>query len=100
MKELVFIYDKLKDEEVQKKVFGRVVKSEKDVLRGWKKTKIMMGDEIYPIVVQDYGASVTGIVILIDVDELDKLDDFKTSRYVRRKVNLESGRDGWIYVRA
>jgi gamma-glutamylcyclotransferase (GGCT)/AIG2-like uncharacterized protein YtfP len=98
--ENLFVYGTLKNAEVQKGVIGRVVKKEEDILRGWKKTRILVGSEVFPVINRDDKSNVYGQVIVLDSDELEKVDDYKTSSYRRMKVFLASGKDAWVYVRA
>lgn len=100
MKEFLFVYGTLKSLEIQKKIFGRVIPSELDFLGRFKKTKVMIGVEVYPCIVEDDKGSVAGQVLAVDSDELEKVDDYETSFYRRRKVRLKSGREAWVYVKS
>ena len=98
--ENLFVYGNLKNSETLKKVIGRDVKKEDGILRGWKKNKILVGGEIRMDLARDDKSNVYGYVLVLDTDELDKADDYKTSSYRRMKVFLASGKEAWVHVRA
>lgn len=95
----LFVYGTLKNAVVQKREIGRIITGEKDILKGYKKTTVNIGDNVYPIIVHDKESEVEGIVLSISDEELNKLDDYETSAYRRIKVKLKSGKKAWVYVK-
>lgn len=98
-KEKLFVYGTLRDENVQKKVFGRIAKSARDALVGYKKSEIVIGGETYPVLVPDSGSIIEGRVLEISPKELKLIDEYETDAYKRVKVVLKSGESVWVYVK-
>lgn len=97
MKELLFVYGTLKDSEVQKEVIGRTVKAIPDILEGYKKSKVKINGNTYPILVPDSNNSIEGLVISLAPKELKLIDEYETKAYKRKKVILKSGKRAWVY---
>ena len=100
MNHKLFIYGTLKDSEVQKRILGREVVGESDVLQGYKKTTIELDSVKYPIIIEDVLSSVRGKVIEVSDEELSKIDNYESGRYQRIQVMLESGIEAWVYKAA
>lgn len=96
--ELLFVYGTLKSKEVQRKVIGREINSSKDALKGYKLTKTMINNEIYPAIIRDDKSKVYGELLKLDIEDLKKIDDYEGNDYDRTKILLESGLTAWVYV--
>jgi gamma-glutamylcyclotransferase (GGCT)/AIG2-like uncharacterized protein YtfP len=98
MKELLFVYGDLKKAENQIKILGRQVASEEDILEGWKKTKIMANANVFSTAIRADNAVIFGKVLPLDIDELDKVEDFLRD-YQKQRINLKSGKSAWIFFK-
>ena len=98
-KEKIFVYGTLSDPEVQKHVFGRVVSSVICVLDGYKRSKILIDGDIYPIIIPRKKGKVLGSIIEVTTSELKKIDKYETSAYRRKKVVLKNNLVAWVYVK-
>jgi gamma-glutamylcyclotransferase (GGCT)/AIG2-like uncharacterized protein YtfP len=99
MKELLFVYGSLKKAEVQKKLLGIELAGQKDILKRWKKTTILVKGQGLTILVPDDKSVVFGEVVSVDSDDWEKIDDFQTMVYRRIRTRLESGKEAWVYVK-
>ena len=98
-KHLLFIYGTLQEIEVQKKVFGRMAKSNPDRLSGYKKEDIKTQDGgTYPIAIHNKGFFIDGSTIEVTDLELIMIDKYETNEYKRIVRILDSGRKAWVYV--
>ncbi|HEX9924832.1 MAG TPA: gamma-glutamylcyclotransferase family protein [Anaerolineae bacterium] len=95
--EYLFVYGTLMDPPVQRMVFGRIVCGQPDTLSGYEKDQIDLGAGVYPIIRQKIGGTVEGLVITVTPAELKLIDDYEGSTYQRKKVELASGRQAWVY---
>jgi gamma-glutamylcyclotransferase (GGCT)/AIG2-like uncharacterized protein YtfP len=95
----VFVYGTLQQPEVQQSVIGRIVTTKPAKLAGYAKDTIVINGASYPIAVPSDQASIDGLVLGIEDEELPKLDKYETDAYIRVKVRLESGQEAWTYCR-
>ena len=106
--EYLFSYGTLKNPEVQVELFGRELRSFKDVLTGYRVQEIEIRDEDFlstgsqslqkiaiPSVEED---TIEGLVLEMSRDELLKADAYEPDDYHRVKVNLASGKQAWLYA--
>lgn len=96
---------------MQLDTFGRVPRSDEDVLPGYTVDYADIGDarvaglsglHVHPIV-RETGSprdKVTGVVLHLSEDEIDAADEYEVSLYRRVEAALESGRTAWVYVTA
>ena len=98
--EYTFVYGTLKDTKVQKKIVGRVVEGESDVLDGYSKSKIMINGEEYPIAVKNKLGFIEGKLLKVTSNELRAIDEYETKDYKRMKVRLKSGKSAWVYFKS
>jgi gamma-glutamylcyclotransferase (GGCT)/AIG2-like uncharacterized protein YtfP len=111
MKEWLFSYGTLRRDDVQLQLFGRLVESLPDTLKGYRIQDIenkwdTPGTEGY----QPYhlmalpsgnpGDKVEGRVLELSKEELLVADQYEPEDYKRILVGLESGKKAWIYVAA
>lgn len=96
MKEQLFVYGTLKNPKVQRRVFGRVEKGIPDILKGYKRSKVMINNKIYPIIIPSNG-SIRGLIISVTTKELKLIDKYETNAYKKKKIVLKSGKVAWVY---
>lgn len=108
---LLFSYGTLQIENVQWESFGRRLDGADDAMPGYKQSLIEItdpeiirksGKRFHPIVVStgDLLDEVTGKVFRITEAELAAADEYEVSDYKRVSVQLKSGKDAWVYVKA
>lgn len=97
--EKLFLYGTLREPEIQKEVLGRTADSVPDILEGFRKLKITIGGQTYPMLIPSDDGSVDGDVIEVSEEEFHKIDEYETRIYMKRKANLKSGTIAWVYVR-
>jgi len=111
MSEYLFSYGTLQKEEVQIKLFGRILPGSNDILKSYKIVTIEIKDESFLskgeekyqstlIFTNDQTDWVKGTVLEITKDELLLTDKYEPADYKRIKVIPESGKQAWIYVAA
>ena len=95
----LFSYGTLQEPDVQKMIFARVLKGNKDVLKSHAISEVMVGG-LYPTIreSQDSEDRVEGYVYVIREEELPLVDTYEGEAYRRKKVVLESGVNAWVYV--
>ncbi len=107
---LLFAYGTLRDPDVQRALFGRLVACENDSLAGFAVDHVEITD---PSVVATSGSDrhpilrpgtpddvVAGSCLRLTADELDAVDRYEVGDYRRVLVTLTSGRRAWVYVSA
>jgi gamma-glutamylcyclotransferase (GGCT)/AIG2-like uncharacterized protein YtfP len=111
MAEVLFSYGTLRDEKVQRVVFGRTVQSTPDAIVGYKRVDVKIesqqavaisGIAVHTIL-EPAGPDATpieGVLFRITADELARADAYESAEYKRIKVKLRSGTEAWVYVRA
>ena len=110
MNEYLFSYGTLQKNEVQLELFGRLLSGVTDILRGYKLSTIEIQDGNFlakgeetsqlTVVISDDKDTVEGMVFEISLDELLLADRYEPAGYMRVKVELESGKQAWIYLAA
>jgi gamma-glutamylcyclotransferase (GGCT)/AIG2-like uncharacterized protein YtfP len=106
---LLFSYGTLQQKEVQIANFGRELLGNKDILQGYIIDEIEITDErviresgkaIHPILrfTGNSADEVSGTVFEITDADLMRADDYEVDDYVRISVNLQSGKECWIYA--
>jgi len=99
MEEKVFTYGTLQKPEVQMKIIGRIINSNPDILKGFRKSTIEVNKNRYPIIIEDGNSNeeIDGKILVVNTEELIKLDKYETKAYQRKKVILKSGISAWAY---
>jgi gamma-glutamylcyclotransferase (GGCT)/AIG2-like uncharacterized protein YtfP len=97
--ENLFAYGTLKNLDVQKKIFGRVLEGGEDILSGYRLENIIIDKITYPIIVTGVGSVVPGIVFNLSKKEIDEVDVYEGDQYERVRVVLNSGIKSWVYVK-
>jgi gamma-glutamylcyclotransferase (GGCT)/AIG2-like uncharacterized protein YtfP len=100
MQHPIFIYGTLRDPEVRRQVFGRLVTGTPDHLDGYGLAQIEVDGQPYPNIVLEDGAAVAGEVIELSDDELHRADAHETAAYARRAFVLASGKAVEAYIAA
>ena len=101
--ENLFAYGSLREEEVQKTVFGRILKGVPEKLSGYAVKQIEIeeefGIETYPIIVpsEDNEDAIHGIVYELTLEELQLSDTYEGNSYTRIEVPLQSKQMVWAY---
>jgi gamma-glutamylcyclotransferase (GGCT)/AIG2-like uncharacterized protein YtfP len=107
----LFSYGTLRQPEVQRAIFGRLVEGRADVLPGYALSTLEIVD---PGVITASGCAlhpiarntgnpvdkVTGVALRISRAELAAADTYEVSDYVRVTVRLGSGTEAFAYVSA
>ncbi len=107
----LFSYGTLRQRNVQLATFGRELEGRDDVLVGFARRMIAIGDPAivatsgeshHPIVTRtdDPGDEVPGTVFRISAEELAAADSYEVSDYRRVAVQLKSGLEAYVYVAA
>ncbi len=99
MTQNIFTYGTLRDSDVQKKLFNRVLNGSSDVLNNYVKYLITIDNESFYCIKQEEGMRVEGMVYQLSNDELLIADDYEGDEYVRINVALQSGLNSWVYVK-
>ena len=108
---LLFSYGTLQDKNVQVAHFGRELRGHRDSVPGYRQAMLEItdpdviaasGKTHHPIVEPSPNAAdeVPGTVFEITAQELAAADKYEVSDYKRVSVNLKSGLQAWVYVRA
>jgi gamma-glutamylcyclotransferase (GGCT)/AIG2-like uncharacterized protein YtfP len=107
----LFAYGSLRQPEVQRAKFGRLLEGRADALPGFVLAPLTIAD---PDVVATSGAAVhkiavptgnpadliPGLVFAITPAELEAADDYEVDAYARVRIRLASGIEAFVYVAA
>ena len=109
--ENLFSYGTLRQEDIQRAVFGRAVRGTPDALVGYRLASITITD---PEAIKTSGKAehtildptgnesdrIEGTVLSISETELTLADIYEDVAYKRVRATLLSGDNAWVYVRA
>ena len=109
--ERLFSYGTLRDEDVQRSLFGRVLASQSDALIGYRLRMVRIDDADFVArsgaemhrTLEYTGAPsdrIEGRALTLTGEELESADDYELSGYERGLVTLASGTVAWLYVKA
>lgn len=90
--ETIFVYGTLRDPELQIRIIGRTIDGQPDQLAGYSVHYL-----VYPVALPDDDGVIDGLIYHVTEAELDKIDAYEGSAYVRVRVTLASGQDAWFY---
>ncbi len=107
--ELLFSYGTLQQTKVQIDNFGRELIGFSDALVGYKLRTIEITDEDVisingrcqhqiAIATCDCSDRIDGMVFEITKDELDFVDKYEVTDYMKVECRLKSGKNAWVYV--
>ena len=98
---LLFSYGTLQRDDVQRSTFGRLLTGQKDELRGFEQSPVIIDGGTYATI-QFNGneeSRVAGVVFEITESELARADEYEGDFYYKRiVVTLASGKEAWVYV--
>ncbi|MEM6284938.1 MAG: gamma-glutamylcyclotransferase family protein [Chloroflexota bacterium] len=94
----LFIYGTLMLDDVQQRIIGREVPMTPATLQGYRKGRVTVEGKTYPRITADEAASVDGMVIELDDTEMQRVDAYEGSEYVRIVVVLGDGTEAWVYA--
>ncbi|MBL7740526.1 MAG: gamma-glutamylcyclotransferase [Chitinophagaceae bacterium] len=109
MSEYLFSYGTLQKERTQIALFGRALQGSADILRGYGIATIEITDQAFLskgeekiqrtlILTNDKNDTIKGTALEVTREELLIANKYEPDNYKRIKVQLESGKDAWIYV--
>lgn len=109
MAEHLFSYGTLQKQEVQQKLFGRILEATPEVLKAYRIQLIEITDEAFLaggnskdqltiVHTGDANDHIKGSVLELTGDELQIADKYEPDNYKRLEVECESGKMAWIYV--
>ena len=94
--ELLFVYGTLHEPEVQLRLIGRTLASSVDNLSGYERNFSLLPP--YPVAMPSENSSIQGHVLEVTPEELAQFDIYETEAYQRIRVNLQSGKNAWVYI--
>ncbi|MEM8927632.1 MAG: gamma-glutamylcyclotransferase family protein [Bacteroidota bacterium] len=97
--EYLFTYGTLRDPQVQRYVFGRILEGHPDILpqfRHFKNVVYKRYDLVRPS--EKKTDFVEGMAYALTKEELLSCDVYETSAYIRKVVVLKSGIKAWVYI--
>jgi acyl-CoA thioesterase I len=105
--EFLFSYGTLRDENIQRAIFGRAVTTKPDAVVGyrvrttqvsnWGNAAISGGDMQQTL--EPGKGEVEGMVLAVTPEELTLADKYEPIEYRRAKAPLRSGGEAWVYLR-
>ncbi|MEO7922692.1 MAG: gamma-glutamylcyclotransferase family protein [Chitinophagaceae bacterium] len=109
MNEWLFSYGTLQKEEVQIKLFGRLLHGEKDSLPGYRLAAVEVKDEKFlagkeekvqrtALPSENKAARIEGMIFELSPREILQADSYEPEEYKRTEVTLSSGKKAWIYL--
>jgi gamma-glutamylcyclotransferase (GGCT)/AIG2-like uncharacterized protein YtfP len=99
----LFSYGTLQDEKVQLSTFGRRLAGQKDEIRGFEQSSIIIDGGTYSTIKFNGNETsrVAGVVFEITDSELSRADEYEGDFFYKRVVvTLASGNQAWVYVHA
>lgn len=95
----IFSYGSLQESSVQQAVFGKKLKGFSDNLVGFRLSK-QKAYGSYPILVETGNGThkISGMAYEITDPQLELADAYEGPQYQRISVDLESGKEAWLYV--
>ena len=107
----LFSYGTLRQLEVQRATFGRLLDARPDAIVGFRLELLTItdpaviaasGSDRHPVLipVDDREAAIEGSVFEITAAELEAADAYEVDDYARVEVPLRSGGTAWVYVLA
>jgi gamma-glutamylcyclotransferase (GGCT)/AIG2-like uncharacterized protein YtfP len=105
----LFSYGTLQLERVQLENYGRKLKGNIDLLKGYRIDDLEItdsdvirksGKHIHPVAVHSGNETdvIKGMIFEITEEELQATDRYEVSDYIRVMEKFESGKEAWIYI--
>lgn len=99
-KEKTFVYARLHNPEIQKKITGTIWDTPVgDSIVGYKKTVMVYNDLSFPIIEPSAPNKADGFVYDLTSDDLVKVDRFLGDAYKRTRMTTEYGTEVWVWVK-
>lgn len=106
---LLFSYGTLRDQDVQREIFGRTLVGRRATLVGYKMASAAVSDPDFArksgrsqhAILRpsnDPEARVDGVALEVTRDDLEYVDRYEPAEYVRVLAKLASGQEVWVYV--
>jgi hypothetical protein len=106
---LLFSYGTLREPDVQRSIFGRLLKGHDDALVGFELALFKVEDAAFVAssgkamhnTLRSTGRSddrVPGVALEVTDSELLDADRYEPAGYVRIATTLASGKDAWVYI--
>lgn len=107
--EYLFSYGTLQEERIQLKLYGRILKGEKDVLPGYSINLVEnksynaqpgMDEKFHRLAVMsnNHKDGIAGTLFEMSEEELVRTDEYEPDGYKRISATLLSGKPCWVYV--
>jgi gamma-glutamylcyclotransferase (GGCT)/AIG2-like uncharacterized protein YtfP len=98
----IFVYGTLRDASVRKSVLGHPQSSKPACLKGFKMSFIVLEGISYTVIIEDPLSAeiIEGEYFEIDQTDLDNLDWYESTAYLRKEVELENCLKAWVYYRS
>jgi gamma-glutamylcyclotransferase (GGCT)/AIG2-like uncharacterized protein YtfP len=107
--EILFSYGTLRQPEVQRAVFGRVLDGWADAVAGYTAETLVItdpavvatsGSDRHPVLrpAPDPAATVPGTAFRVDTADLEAADRYEVDDYIRVRLPLLSGPEAWVFV--
>lgn len=93
--EALFVYGTLQDPKIQQRLMGRTLNGEEDRLPGFYKDTELLAP--YPVAIPEPTAVISGHVLYVSAQELQTLDSYEGTAYLRIRTQLASGISAWVY---
>ena len=109
--EHLFSYGTLRDENVQRSIFGHTLSGRADAIVGHRLCPVAITDQraiaisgiaVHTILERTGRDSdeVEGMVFQLSAEDLRLADAYEDAAYERARIRLRSGAEAWVYVRA
>ncbi len=101
MKELVFAYGTLMDQTLRAQITGRTSTGPPDAVAGFCLSEVRDGVLSYPALIPDAKNKevIQGVLFDVAPGELELLDLYEGTQYLRKRIRTISGQEAWIYVK-
>ena len=94
----IFAYGTLLNPAIQESIIGSEIKGTPDELIGYRKTTVTIDSHTYPDLVADSDSSVSGKILSVTAEELERIDAYEGQEYKRIKLRLSSGKTAFVYL--
>lgn len=96
-RENLFVYGTLRFPSTQQKAFHSTKKGTPDSIKGFKRGKRWVVDDVYPVIIPSKNHSVKGMIIELTEKQLRLCDDYEGHGYFRSVIKTKKGTVAWVY---